>query len=66
MKNLEMGVQTARWYEEDKPAESLKFIKECGFEAVDYNISNLFDTTFDEDKMTSFFDKTVEELRKYW
>lgn len=66
MKNLEIGVQTARWYEEDKPEESLQFIKECGFEAIDYNISNLFATTFDEDKMTSFFDKTEEELLKYW
>ena len=66
MKQLEIGVQTARWYDEEKPMESLQFIKECGFEAIDYNISNLFANTFDEENLTSFFDKTEEELYEYF
>lgn len=66
MKQLEIGVQTARWYDEEKPMESLQFIKECGFEAIDYNISNLFANTFNEEKLTSFFDKTEEELYEYF
>ena len=32
MKKLEVSVQTARWFDEKKPAESMKLIKECGFE----------------------------------
>ena len=66
MKKLEIGVQTSRWYDEQKPFESMQFIKECGFEAVDYNISNLFNSTFDENNFTSFFDKSEKELQEYF
>lgn len=61
-----ISVQTAKWFVEDKPAESMKFIKECGFEAVDYNINSLFRMTFDEEKLTSIFDKSIEELYEYY
>ena len=62
MKKLEVSVQTARWFDEKKPAESMKLIKECGFEGVDYNINSLFQFSFDEENLTSFFDKSLEEI----
>lgn len=66
MKKHMISVQTARWYQEDKQWESMKLIKECGFEAIDYNISNLFTATFDEENYTSFFDKSLAELYDYY
>ena len=66
MKKLEVSVQTARWYEEGKPEEGMRFIKECGFNGVDYNLDSLFKDTFDSEKLTSFFDKSVEELYVYY
>lgn len=66
MKKLEVSVQTARWFDEKKPAESMKYIKECGFEGVDYNINSLFQFSFDEENLTSFFDKSLEEIYEYY
>ena len=66
MRKLEVSVQTARWFDETKPKESMKFIKECGFEGVDYNINSLFQFSFDEENMTSFFDKSLEEIYEYY
>ena len=66
MKKLEVSVQTGGWYNETNPAESMKFIKECGFEGVDYNIDGLFKSTFDSENLTSFFDKDVEVLYEYF
>lgn len=66
MKGLEVGIQSGDWYNEANPEESMCFIKECGFEAIDYDIHNVFDETFDEEKLTSFFDKSIEELLVYY
>lgn len=66
MKKLEISVQSGNWYNENRPEESIRFIKECGFEGIDYNINNLFDRTFDKEKLTSFFDKSLEELFTYY
>ena len=66
MKKLEVGVQSGNWYDESRPAESIRFIKDCGFEGIDYNINNLFDRTFDKENLTSFFDKSLEELFEYF
>ena len=66
MKKLEVSVQTGGWYDESKPNESMKFIKECGFEGVDYNIDGLFKSTFDPENLTSFFDKDMEQLYEYF
>lgn len=66
MKKLEVSVQTARWFDEKKPVESMKFIKECGFEGVDYNINSLFQFSFDEENLTSFFDRSLEEIYEYY
>ena len=61
-----VSVQTARWFDEKKPKESMEYIKECGFEAVDYSLDSLFKRTFDAVKLTSFFDKTIPELEAYY
>lgn len=66
MRKLEISVQSGSWYDEMKSAESIRFIKECGFEGVDYNINNVFSATFDKEKQTSFFDKSLEELYAYY
>lgn len=66
MSKLEVSVQTAKWFEETDPAASMKYIKECGFESVDYNINSLFRASFDEENLTSFFDKSIEELKEYY
>lgn len=66
MSRLEVSVQTAKWFDEKKPAESMKYIKECGFEGVDYNINSLFRATFDEEHLTSFFDKSIDKLKEYY
>ena len=39
MCKLAVSVQTAKWFDETKPADSMRYIKECGFEGVDYNIN---------------------------
>lgn len=66
MKKLAIGVRSKWWYDEKNPDESIKFIKDCGFEAIDYGINGLFDSTFDEENLTSFFDKSLEELYAYF
>lgn len=67
MKKLGIGVQTSKtWFNEANPAESIRFIKNCGFEVIDYNIGGLFLETFDAENLTSFFDKSIEELYEYY
>ena len=66
MGNYRISVQTARWFEEKAPVESIQYIKKCGFEAVDYNINSFFRAGFDEENLTSFFDKSLEELFEYY
>lgn len=66
MKKLEIGVQSGNWYDEKRPEESIRFIKECGFEGIDYNINNLFDDTFNKEQLTSIFDKSLDELYEYF
>lgn len=66
MRKLEVSVQSGGWYDERKPEEGIRYIKECGFEGIDYNINNLFTETFDEDNLTSFFDKDMNEIREYY
>jgi sugar phosphate isomerase/epimerase len=66
MKKLINCVETAVWYEEDKPAESIRFIKECGFEAIDYNFGALFRDTLDVENLTSFYDKSLDELYEFF
>lgn len=66
MKRLEVSVQSGVWYDEKKPEDGIRYIKECGFEGIDYNINNLFTDTFDAENLTSFFDKELGEIFKYY
>lgn len=66
MKKLNVCVETAVWYEEDQQLEGLQFIKECGFEGIDYNFGRLYRDTLDTEKLTSFYDKSLEELYDFF
>lgn len=67
MKKLGVGVQTSKtWFDEANPAESIRFIKKCGFETIDYNMGSMFLDTFDKENVTSFFDQSIEELYEYY
>lgn len=64
---LEISVQTAWWWNESDPEGSFRFIKERGFEAVDYNIdSHLPSAGIPKGELTTFFDQSVEELIEYY
>ena len=65
---LKIGVQSAVWYKKDDPDGSFAFIKSCGFEATDFNIDHYLSTgalAKSPDAPHSFFDKSIEELRRY-
>ena len=66
MKKLEICVQSGGWYDENKPDESIRFIKECGFESIDYNINKVYDSTFDPEKLTSLFDEELDKVYEYF
>jgi len=61
-----IGFNTEYWYDENEPEKSLQYIAECGIEAIDYDICSFFDATFDLETMTSFFDKSIEELCRHY
>ena len=66
MKKLEISIETDGWYKEENPEESIKFIKECGFEGIDYGMNAFFKSSFDQENLTSFFDCKIEQLREYY
>ena len=63
---LKIGLNTDLWYDESNPEESLRYVAECGIEALDYDICSLYDNTFDKENLTSFFDQSFEDLCKYY
>lgn len=64
---LQVGVQSSSWFDREDPDGSFRFIKECGFDAVDFNIDN-FVSVSDLKKVAlqSFFDQTEEEILAYF
>lgn len=66
MEKWRVCAQTARWFDESDHAGSVAFIKKCGFEGLDYHINSLFNHSFDKENLTSFFDKSIEELYAYY
>lgn len=64
MKN-KVSVQTAPWFDENDPEKSLEFIKNCGFDAIDLSLKNLFVSTFCEENLTSCYDNISEVLKHY-
>jgi len=66
MKNLLIGMESGFWYNPIEPEESMRFIKSCGFDAVDFSFNALYRKTFDANTLTSFYDKDMEELYAYF
>ena len=61
-----VGVQSGNWYDYNDPEGSIRFIAECGFEAIDYNIDNrLPGSLIKKGELTDFFDMSVEEIIEY-
>lgn len=67
---VKVGVQSGGWYKEEDPLASLSYIKNCGFEAIDYNIDGFLRPATlakqEDENYTSFFDKSEEELFAYY
>lgn len=65
---VKIGVQTARWYDKEDPLGSLTYIKECGFDAVDFNIDTYMKTVrlVKEGVFPTIFDMSVEELYEFF
>lgn len=62
---LKVGVQSAGWYFKDRPVESMEYIKECGFEATDFNIDhylNVKKMSETGEPVESIFDLPTEEV----
>ena len=62
---LEVGVQSARWYNREDPDGSFAFIRSCGFEAVDFNIDHYLSVSTmvkTGQVVESIFDKEVAEV----
>ena len=71
MKELAISVQTAGWLNqmggEANADNAFKFIKDCGFEAVDYNIDNhLGWAMVNKGDKGDFYTKSIEELLEYY
>lgn len=61
-----IGVQSGNWYNYDDPEGSIRFIKECGFDSIDYNIDNrLPGSLIRKGEVGGFFDMSVEEMLEY-
>ena len=64
---LTICVQSGNWYKESDPEASLKFIRECGFEGVDYNIDNfLRPRKLLEGESYPFYEQSIEEILAYY
>jgi len=65
---LKIGVQSAGWYDRDRPTESFEYIKSCGFEAIDFNIDHYLSPgkLVKEGITSTFFDQTTEEIVEFF
>ncbi|MBR2328556.1 MAG: sugar phosphate isomerase/epimerase, partial [Clostridia bacterium] len=65
---LKVGVQSAGWYSKDDPMSSFRYIKECGFESIDFNIDHYLNIgkLVKEGVYPSFFDKSIEEILAFF
>lgn len=64
---LEICVQSGNWFKEEDPEASLRFIRECGFDCIDYNIDQFLPgSAINKGELTTFFDQSIEELLTYY
>ena len=64
---LEVGVQSAFWYNPNDIDGSFAYIKACGFEAVDFSMGGtLPGANIKSGELTTFFDQSVEEILAFY
>jgi len=65
---LKVGVQSAGWLNKEDMLPSFEYIKECGFEAVDFNIDHYVSSAklSKEGIYPTVFDKSTEELLEFF
>ena len=65
---MKISVQGSGYFDWKDPEASFKFISECGFDAVDFNIDNLLSVPgiTKAEEISSFFDKSDEEIIEYF
>jgi len=65
---LKVGVQSAGWYSKNDPMGSFQYIKECGFESIDFNIDHYLSTAklVKEGVYPSFFDQSIEDILAFF
>jgi len=66
---LKISVQSAGWYKKEDPDGSFAFIKQCGFEAVDFNIDHYLSVKTlvkSETAPASFFDQPIEDILAFF
>ena len=65
---MKISVQGSGYFDWKDPDSSFKFISECGFDAVDFNIDNLLSVPgiTKAESISSFFDKSDEEIIEFF
>ena len=64
---LEICVQSDPWYKESDPEWSFRYIHDCGFEAIDYNIDDFMSySDLKAGNWNGFFSQTIEELQELY
>ena len=65
---LKVGVQSAGWYDRNDPLRSFEYIKECGFESIDFNIDHYMSTAklAKEGIYPTLFDQPIEEILAFF
>ena len=65
---LKVGVQSAGWYDRNDPLKSFEYIKECGFESIDFNIDHYMSTgkLANEGIYPTLFDKDIAEILDFF
>lgn len=65
---LKIGIQTARWFNEEDPLGSLTYIKECGFDAIDFGMDAYMLTASLVTKgiYPTVFDLEIQELFEHF
>lgn len=62
-----VGVQSCAWYSDNDPDGSFRYIRECGFSAVDFNIDHkLPGAKIRTGELTEFFNKSLDELFEFY
>ena len=62
-----IGVQSCAWYSDNDPDGSFRYIKECGFNAVDFNIDHKLSVSkIVNGDLVSMFDQPIEQIIDFY